>query len=64
MHEKVYGDVTMKNSRARKRGQSVLEYSLLIAIVVAALTAMNLYVQRSVKANLKMIENQINDGNQ
>ena len=44
----------------KKRGQSILEYTVLIAVVVAALMAMKLYVQRSVQANLKMIEKQVN----
>jgi len=39
-----------------KKAQSVLEYALIISVVVAALMAMNIYVQRSVQANLKMIE--------
>lgn len=43
-----------------KRGQSTLEYALLIAVVAAAFLAMRVYVQRSVQANLKMIEDQIN----
>jgi len=42
------------------KGQSILEYTLIIAVVVAALTAMSIYVQRSAQANLKVIENQIN----
>jgi len=44
----------------KRQGQSILEYTMIIAVVVAALTAMSLYVQRSVQANLKVIENQIN----
>lgn len=44
----------------KMRGQSILEYTVLIAVVVAALMAMKLYVQRSVQANLKMIEKQVN----
>jgi uncharacterized protein (UPF0333 family) len=44
----------------KRRGQSTLEYALIIAVVVAALTAMSVYVQRSVQANLKVIEDQIN----
>lgn len=44
----------------RNRGQSTLEYAMIIAVVVAALTAMSLYIQRSVQANLKMIEDQVN----
>ncbi len=44
----------------RRRAQSILEYTLIIATVVAALMAMSTYVQRSVQANLKMIEDQVN----
>jgi len=46
----------MKN----KKGQSILEYTMIVAIVVTALVAMGTYVQRSVQANLKVIEDQIN----
>lgn len=45
-----------------KKSQSVIEYALLIAVVAAAFMAMNVYMQRSVKANLKYIETQINSG--
>ena len=44
----------------KRLGQSVLEYALIVTVVAAALTAMNTYVQRSVRSNLKMIEDQIN----
>lgn len=47
-------------SRGTIKGQSILEYALLVAVVVAALMAMNTYVQRSIQANLKVIEDQIN----
>lgn len=53
----------MGNLAIRKGGQSILEYALLISIVAGALMAMNLYVQRAVKSNLKMIEDQIEQGN-
>jgi Flp pilus assembly pilin Flp len=43
-----------------KRAQSTIEYALLIAIVTAAFMTMRIYMQRSVQANLKMIEEQIN----
>jgi len=43
-----------------KRGQSTIEYALLIAVVAAAFLAMQLYVQRAVQANFKLIEDQIN----
>jgi Flp pilus assembly pilin Flp len=43
-----------------RKAQSTIEYALLIAIVAAAFLAMNLYVQRAVQANFKLIEDQIN----
>ncbi len=42
------------------RGQSLLEYTTIIIAVVAALSAMSLYVRRAVQANLKIIEEQVN----
>jgi len=50
-----------KKSKANlRRGQGVLEYTLIIAVVVAALGAMSLYVQRSIQASLENIEEQVN----
>jgi hypothetical protein len=43
-----------------KRAQSFLEYAILISIIAAAFAMMQLYVQRAVKAQLKLIEYQIN----
>ena len=43
-----------------RKGQSTLEYALLVAVVAAAFVAMRVYVQRSVQAQFKVIENQIN----
>ena len=45
---------------AWSKGQSILEYAMLFAIVASALTAMHIYVQRSVQSNLKMIEDRVN----
>ncbi|MDD5196833.1 MAG: hypothetical protein WC937_02740 [Candidatus Omnitrophota bacterium] len=50
----------IKYIAARNNGQSILEYALIISVVVAALAAMSIYVQRSAQANLKVIEDQIN----
>jgi len=47
-------------ARKNQRGQSILEYTLIVAVVVAALMAMSVYVQRSVQANLRTVEDQIN----
>ena len=44
----------------RRTGQSTLEYAVFIAVVAAALTTMSLYVRRSIQANLKAVEDQIN----
>lgn len=43
-----------------KKGQSIIEYALLIAVVAAAFTAMSFYGRRAVNANLKMIEERVN----
>ncbi len=43
-----------------RKGQSTIEYALLIAIVAAAFLAMQLYMQRAVQANFKLIEDQVN----
>ena len=43
-----------------RKGQSILEYAMLISIIVTALMAMNIYVQRSVQASLRMIEDRVN----
>jgi len=50
----------IKNRLTGRDGQSIMEYALIVAVVVAALAAMSIYVQRSAQANLKVIEDQIN----
>ena len=44
----------------KKRAQTVLEYAMIISVVVVALTAMSMYVQRAVQGHLKIIEEQVN----
>lgn len=44
-----------------RRGQSTLEYAAIIAIVVAAILGAGVYVQRSIKAKLKLTERLINE---
>lgn len=44
-----------------RKAQSVLEYAMIISVVAAAIMAMNVYVQRAVQANLKMVEERINN---
>ena len=45
----------MKN----RRGQNILEYTILIITVAAALMAMNLYVRRAVNARLHAVEQEM-----
>jgi len=44
-----------------RKAQSTLEYAVIITVVVAALTAMSVYVQRAIQAQLKQVEKQINN---
>lgn len=41
-------------------GQSTLEYAIFISVVGAALLSMTVYVRRSIQANLKNVEDNIN----
>ncbi len=43
-----------------RKAQSVLEYTMLIIIVAAALTAMTTYIMRSMNARLKQAQDEIN----
>ena len=43
-----------------RKGQSVLEYSLLIIIIAAALTAMTTYIMRSMNARVKQAQDELN----
>ena len=42
------------------RGQSTVEYALIIAAVAAAMLTMGTYVRRSVQANFKQLEETVN----
>ncbi len=42
------------------RAQSVIEYTMLIIIVAAALTAMTTYITRSMNARLKQAQDELN----
>ena len=44
-----------------RKGQSTLEYAIIVIVVIAALTAMSVYVRRAIQANLMMVEKQINN---
>lgn len=43
-----------------RQAQCTMEYAVFIAVVAAALVAMQLYVRRAIQANLKTLEDRIN----
>ena len=43
----------------KNRGQSILEYSVLVAVIAAAFIAMHQYVYRAVNARLKQVQEEI-----
>ena len=47
-------------SEPMARGQSTVEYALIIAAVAAAMVTMGTYVRRSVQANFKQLEETVN----
>jgi len=49
---------------SRRRGQSTLEYALVIACVVAALTLMQHYFKRSMAGRYKTVADDISQGEQ
>ena len=51
---------TIHHSPFTRGGQATLEYAVFIGVVAAALVVMQLYLRRSIQANLKALEDQIN----
>ncbi len=47
--------------KLNKRGQSTLEYALLIGVIVAALIAMQVYMKRGVQGKIRDATDQIGD---
>ena len=54
--------LTTHYSLLTRLAQSTLEYAVFVAVVASALAAMSLYVRRSIQANLKQLEDQVNAG--
>lgn len=48
----------MFNSKFRK-GQSIVEYTVIIGLVVAALTTMQVYVRRGIQAGIKIAADEL-----
>ncbi|MFH1622300.1 MAG: hypothetical protein ABIA97_04175 [Candidatus Omnitrophota bacterium] len=53
----------IKNTKREfnRKAQSIMEYALLTAAVATAFVAMQIFINRTVQAKLKMIEDQINE---
>lgn len=51
----------MKILSRSRRAQTFLEYTMLIIIVATALTAMGVYMQRSINARLRQIQVELNE---
>ncbi len=58
MHSSITLKVNHKRQAMRRRGQSILEYALLIATITAALIVMQRYLQKSVYSNVKALSDQ------
>lgn len=44
-----------------KRAQNFLEYTMLILVITAALIAMQQYIQRSINARLKQVQQELDE---
>ena len=51
----------MFKSLNKRKGQSTLEYAVLITIIIAALIAMNQYIKRGLQGRLKSASDDIGD---
>ena len=51
----------MPRARQGSRGQSVLEYTVFMSVVIAALISMSVYIRRATQASMKTMEVQINE---
>ena len=63
MRRQIFGNRKRRYGRgflSSLRGQSTLEYAVLIAAVSAALIGMQLYVHRAIRANLRAVEIEVN----
>ena len=49
------------NNRRRKKGQSTLEYAILVIIIIGALLSIQVYIKRGVQGRLKSAADDIGD---
>ena len=50
---KVFSDCTKNRKEPKNKSQMILEYALLIAVVVAAIIAMSIYLRRRIQGSYK-----------
>ena len=62
LEKKINSKDSQGGFKCENKAQSTIEYALLIAIVAAAFIAMQVYMQRAVQANFKLVEEQVNVG--
>lgn len=51
----------MRAQNRRHLGQSIIEYTILLAVVSAAIVAMYTYLNRTVQGRLRQVESQVNE---
>jgi Flp pilus assembly pilin Flp len=51
----------MRLNRINRKGQNVIEYAVVVAIIGSAMLAMSTYVYRSVQATQQMIQKRFNE---
>ena len=54
------GPTGQRANRLNRRGQSIIEYAVLVAAVTAALVVMSDYVRRAFNAHAEAIEEELN----
>ena len=54
-------EANMLNLHNKKRGQSFLEYSMLVIVISLAVIAMQAYIQRSINARLKQVQVELDE---
>jgi hypothetical protein len=53
--------ITMLKIFYNRRAQNTLEYTMLIIIISVALTAMSMYIRRSINARLKQVQQELDE---
>ena len=49
----------MRRKKMDQKGQNLIEYAIVVALVAAAMVAMSTYVYRSVQSTQKMVDREL-----